>query len=126
MRKYIHSLANTESSAALSADLPFDQTRFQVNANFATTATLVEHALQIILEGMRNARQHGRPHIVTASVQGLEKTIRITIDDDGIGFAEPSRPPWSIASRVAEVGGELTMIAEGNSGAHLRIDLPAA
>jgi len=124
VRKYIHSLANTESSAALSSDLPFDQTTFQVNANFATTSALVEHALQIVLEGMRNARQHGRPHMVTASVQGLEKSIRITIDDDGIGFAEPGRPPWSIASRVAEVGGELTMIAEGNSGAHLRIDLP--
>jgi signal transduction histidine kinase len=126
VRKYVHTLANTQYIAADLSARSIDQTRFQVIANFATTATLVEHALQIVLEGMRNARQHGRPRLVTASVQALEDTIRITIDDDGIGFAEPSRPPWSIASRVAEVGGELKMIARGESGAHLQIDLPAA
>ena len=126
VRKYLHSLANTQYNALDLGARTIDQTRFQVNANFATTSVLVEHALQIVLEGMRNAQHHGRPHMVTASVQGLDDTIRITIDDDGIGFAEPDRPPWSIASRVAEVGGELRMVAEGHSGAHLQIDLPAA
>ncbi len=126
VRKYLHSLANTQYNALDLDARTIEQTRFQVNANFATTSVLVEHALQIVLEGMRNAQHHGRPHIVTASVQGLNDTIRITIDDDGIGFAEPDRPPWSIASRVAEVGGELRMVAEGQSGAHLQIDLPAA
>src|SRR5271156_7580 len=125
VRKYVHSLANTQSNTVDSAARSFDQTKFRVNANFATTATLVEHALQIVLEGMRNARHHGRPQMVMASVQGFGDTIRITIDDDGIGFAESSSPPWSIASRVAEVGGELKMISGADSGAHLQIDLPA-
>ena len=97
-----------------------------MKANFATTATLVEHALQIVLEGMRNARRHGRPRMVEVSVEGLDDTIRITIDDDGIGFAEPVTSPWSIASRVAEVRGELRMVSTENSGAHLQIDLPKA
>ncbi|MGB0059049.1 sensor histidine kinase [Candidatus Binatus sp.] len=126
VRKYVHSLANTQYNAADLGGRTTDQTEFRVKANFATNATLVEHALQIVLEGMRNARQHGKPRIVAVSVQGLDDTIRITIDDDGVGFAEPSCPPWSIASRVAEVRGELRMIARADAGAHLQIDLPAA
>jgi signal transduction histidine kinase len=62
--------------------------------------------------------------MVTATVEGLRDTIRIMIDDDGVGFAKPGSPPWSIASRVAEVGGDLKLIAKADSGAHLQIDLP--
>ena len=126
VRKYVHSLTNTQYIAADLSARAVDQTRFEVSANFAATATLVEHALQIVLEGMRNARQHGKSRLVIASVLGLDDTIRITIDDDGIGFAEPATPPWSIASRVAEVRGQLRMIATGESGAHLQIDLPTS
>jgi signal transduction histidine kinase len=126
VRKYIHSLANNQYNVADLSARTIDQTEFQVKANFATTATLVEHTLQIVLEGMRNARQHGRPRMVAVNVEGLDDIIRITIDDDGIGFAEPGSPPWSIASRVAELRGELRMIATGDAGAHLQIDLPAA
>ena len=125
VRKYLHSLANTEYNAVDLSAGTIDQTKFQVKANFATTATLVEHALQIVLEGIRNARRHGMPRMVAVSVQGLDDTIRITIDDDGVGFGELNTPPWSIASRVAEVRGELKMIATADSGAHLQIDLPA-
>ena len=124
VRKYVHSLANADHTAA-STGQTIEQTRFQVEANFAGTANLVEHTLQIVLEGIRNARQHGRARMVTATVQGLRDTIRIMIDDDGVGFAQPGSPPWSIASRVAEVGGDLKMIAKDGSGAHLQIDLPA-
>jgi signal transduction histidine kinase len=125
VRKYIHLLAGTRYKETARNSQPLDQARFQVNANFATSATIVEHALQIILEGMRNAHQHGRSHMVTASVQGRPDRIRIIIDDDGVGFKEQGSPPWSIASRVAEVGGELKIVGGGDSGAHLQIDLPA-
>jgi len=126
VRQYVHSLANTQYNAADLNAGSIERTKFKVKANFTTTATLVEHALQIVLEGMRNARRHGRPRMVEVSVEGSDDTIRITIDDDGIGFDKADRPPWSIASRVAEVGGELRMNADGHSGAHLQIDLPAA
>lgn len=50
VRKYIHTLANTQPNLTESPDLPIEQTRFQVNANFATSSALVEHALQIVLD----------------------------------------------------------------------------
>jgi signal transduction histidine kinase len=52
--------------------------------------------------------------------------IRVTIDDDGVGFEELDQAPWTIASRVAEFGGQLKMNADNPSGAHLEIDMPRA
>jgi signal transduction histidine kinase len=50
----------------------------------------------------------------------------VTIDDDGVGIRSDADPPWSIASRVVELGGRLTVDPERTPGAHLRIALPEA
>jgi signal transduction histidine kinase len=46
----------------------------------------------------------------------------ITIDDDGVGFEDPANPPWAIASRVAELGGHLTVNHNGST--RLEIEMP--
>jgi signal transduction histidine kinase len=57
-------------------------------------------------------------------VDGGGGEIVVTIDDDGVGFRDSVEPPWSIASRVAEMGGRLRIDSDRTPGAHLRIALP--
>ncbi len=123
VRAYVRSLANTDP--ALSSDRCHGfKTEFQVHADFAARGLIVEQVLLIALEGVRNTRRHGRARRAAIDMRQAESSIRITIDDDGIGFGESTTPPWTIASRVAEFGGHVTINAERPSGAHLEIEMP--
>jgi signal transduction histidine kinase len=122
VRAYIRELAGVDvSSARVVTTVPADP-HFEVRMAFAGHSTTGEHLLQIMLEGLRNARRHGMPRCVTINVNGLEEKLRITIDDDGAGFQESGQPPWAIASRVAELGGHL--IVNRNGLTRLEIEMP--
>ena len=60
--------------------------RFELYMAFAGRSTTGEHLLQILLEGLRNARRHGRSQSITINVQRSRGKLLITIDDDGVGF----------------------------------------
>jgi signal transduction histidine kinase len=105
MRAYIRSLAEVEQIPE-SEDRPFDvETRFEVTANFAGRVPILEQVLEIVLEGVRNTWQHGRAACAAINVSTGEHLIRITMDDDGVGFRNSEHPPWAIASRVLNVAG---------------------
>jgi signal transduction histidine kinase len=124
VREYVHSLAATEHCANNASRVELD-TRFRVQAVFAAPGTMAEHIMQIMLEAIRNTRRHGRAGSGAIDIRQSGDSISITIEDDGIGFGGSTGPPWAIASRVAECGGELALNAD-SSGAHLLISLPAA
>jgi signal transduction histidine kinase len=124
VREYVHSLASTERSSTETGPSSVN-TRFQVAAAFAAPGEVVEHIMQILLEGIRNTRHHGRARVGSINVQQIGDLISMRIDDDGIGFAAPMTRPWTIASRVAEFGGRLIVNSE-SAGAHLEILLPTA
>jgi len=96
-----------------------------VKAEFAGAGPLVEHVLQILLEGVRNIRRHAfaRSASIEARVEGPE--LHIHIDDDGLGFPDGAVAPWSISSRVDQIGGQLQMARDKRAGAHLNIALRA-
>jgi signal transduction histidine kinase len=124
VREYVHSLVAEARPATRNGRMDF-KTRFQVRAAFAASGEVVEHIIQIVLEGVRNTRRHGNARSGMINVQQSNNTISITIDDDGVGFGERATPPWTIASRVAEFGGRLAVNPE-STGAHLEISLPTA
>jgi signal transduction histidine kinase len=124
VREYVRSLASAERPATGISRMDLN-TRFHVQAAFAAPGEVVEHIMQIALEGIRNTRRHGRARSGSIKVQQLSDTINITIEDDGIGFGDAVTPPWTIASRVAEFGGRLVVNSE-SAGAHLEISLPTA
>jgi signal transduction histidine kinase len=124
VREYVRSLASAERPESRISRMDLN-TQFHVLAAFTATGEVVEHVMQIVLEGIRNTRRHGQARSGSINVQQLSGTISITIDDDGIGFREPVTPPWTIASRVAEFGGRLVVNSE-SVGAHLEISLPTA
>jgi signal transduction histidine kinase len=126
VRAYIRSLAEVGKSAR-AAERPFEvETHFQVKADFAGRAPVVEQVLQIVLEGMRNTWRHGQAARASIDIGGAGELIRISMDDDGVGFPNAEHPPWAIASRVSEHGGRLSIRGGENRGAHLLIEIPAA
>jgi len=60
------------------------------------------------------------------TVDANAERVRITIDDDGIGFPAGATPPWSIASRAAELGGAVNLGGGDRPGGHLEVELPEA
>jgi signal transduction histidine kinase len=100
-------------------------TRFDVQVAFTASGEVVEHVMQIVLEGVRNTRRHGHATSGSIQVQQSSDEIAIGISDNGIGFGEPMTKPWTISSRVAELGGHLVVNSQ-TAGAHLQIFLPTA
>ena len=124
LRVYIRSLIEREHTPASVES--HDATRFSVHTDFVGSAPFVEHVLKIMLEATRNVRRHARARAATITARTVAGDVVLAIDDDGIGFPDGIEPPWSIASRVGEFGGELILGKDGQPGGHLLIQLPAA
>jgi signal transduction histidine kinase len=124
VRVYIRSLAGTRTKS-MAPTIAISDPRLALRASLSTSATVAEQILQIVLEGLRNAQRHANADTVTIDINATEEKITITIDDDGVGFAESPIPPWTIASRVTELGGHLSVINTNRDGAgRLEIEMP--
>lgn len=123
VRAYIRSLVDLGASGTVSPDNV--ETVFHVQADFRARGLRAEQILLILLEGVRNTIQHANAEAARIRTTESGEAVRIAIDDDGVGFPEGSKPPWSISSRVAELGGETRMVPKPDCGACLEIELPA-
>lgn len=123
VRTYIRSLAEVAEAPSRDA-IPVANPSCHLRAVVTAKGSVLEQVLQIALEGIRNTRRHAQAGAATIDVAEDVGTIRITIQDDGVGFEREATPPWSIASRVAEYGGRLAIAGAGQPGAHLEIELP--
>lgn len=123
VRAYIRSLAEVAEKPA-GETLPTANPTTHLRAVVTARSAVLEQVLHIVLEGLRNTRRHARAGAATIDVAEDVRTVRVTIQDDGIGFEREATPPWSIASRVAECGGHLAIRGAGRPGAHLEIELP--
>jgi signal transduction histidine kinase len=124
VREYVRSLAGVDSNSTNGiADISADP-KIQINGVFNGSSLLGERILQIMLEGLRNARKHARATLVRIDASEITERVLITIGDDGVGFPPAADPPWTIASHVAETGGRLSFSESGP--ACLRIEIPKA
>jgi signal transduction histidine kinase len=121
VRAYVRSLADLERREL--APIPGD-TQVHVSAQFVGSGLLVEHALQIMLEGVRNVRRHADATSTTIGARLAHGRVEISIDDDGVGFAADSPVPWTIASRAKDCGGGARLLRTAARGAHLLVELP--
>ena len=123
VRAYVRSLANIDPALS-SATFHGFKTEVNFHAEFAARGLIVEQVLLIALEGLRNTRRHGRARRATIDIRHGKRTIQMIIEDDGVGFKASAGPPWTIASRVAEFGGRMTIDPERPFGAYLKIEMP--
>src|SRR5260370_27671445 len=99
-------------------------TQFRAYATLTAGGRSVEYVVQLILEGIKNTQRHGHADSAMINVRQIREQIRITIDDDRGGFGGAAKPPLTMASRVAEIGGELAIRSDVR-GALLEIAIPA-
>jgi signal transduction histidine kinase len=88
---------------------------------------------KIVRELLRNVTKHAGVDKASVTLHGDRTQLTVNVADEGKGFAwNPDAlvsPPrgfglWSIANRVAEVGGGLTVTTAPGSGAKLSIRIP--
>ncbi len=124
VREYVRSLAGVDSNSSREiADISADP-KIRINGVFDGSSLLGERILQIMLEGLRNARKHARATSVRIDASEIAGRVLITIADDGVGFPPAAGPPWTIASHVAETGGRLSFSESGPTC--LLIEIPKA
>ena len=86
-----------------------------------------ETVLRAVAEALTNVARHARAREVTVSVQGQDKSLSVTIQDDGVGFDPSAIPPGhygllGIRERVRLLNGSLEI--QGNNGTTLKIEIP--
>ncbi len=123
LRAYLRELAGQpHCEPAVAAGDP----HFSVRVSIDGSGAVVEQVFRILREGVTNVRRHADAR--RARVEAVNDGTRVTIvlDDDGRGFGVDAAPPWSIMSRVTELGGSLEIAREETPGAHLAISIPVA
>jgi len=121
LRAYVRELADVEPTLA---HVGTGDTRFVVTADFAGSGAFVDQVLQILREAVTNVKRHAQARSAAITVRAADAQVYIAIDDDGVGFANPEQMPWSMSSRVADVGGVIRVAHDTRQGAHLRVALP--
>ncbi len=121
LRTYTRALAGVEATPLWGDEST--RTQLVVHADLSGSVHLVDHVLQIVREGINNVRKHARAHTANVQITTDTSLVHISIADDGVGFRDTATP-WSIASRVREIGGHMQIAAEQGCGTRLSIILP--
>jgi signal transduction histidine kinase len=122
VRSYIRSLAGLDDGSSRELEVTLTDPMVEVRANLTARSRIAERIFLIALEGLRNARRHAKANLVTIDAGATEENFTITVNDDGIGFPPDAEPPWTIASHVAESGGQVHI--DSNHPAQLIIAIP--
>jgi len=86
-----------------------------------------ETAWFIACEAVANAVKHAAPHTVAISAGRADGRLRLVIEDDGIGGADPAGSGLcGIADRAETAGGTLTVRPRGGRGTVVIAELPCA
>lgn len=121
LRRYARSLAGVEPTPTTGQEASPAALRF--TADLTGPVDRIEHVLGIAREAITNVRRHAGARRAAIDIRTDASAVRIEIEDDGVGFPNDVTP-WSIASRVREMGGQLRIVTDRPPGAHLLISLP--
>jgi NarL family two-component system sensor histidine kinase YdfH len=82
-----------------------------------------------VAEGLTNIVHHAQAHNVDVDLRMKDKSLMVTIQDDGVGFDTLSIPSGhygilGIQERVRLVNGSLDIQSQNGKGTLLRIEVP--
>lgn len=121
LRVYMHDLAGVQPSPP-PLGTP-SETRFSLRIQVEGPIDLIDHLLQIAREGLSNVRRHAAAESAQIEVSTDAAGVRIRMEDDGVGL-QGEDAPWSIVSRVRELGGQIRTDDSLQAGTRLQILLP--
>jgi signal transduction histidine kinase len=80
----------------------------------------------VISEVLTNAAKHSHASAVHVAVDRFDGEVRLSIDDDGVGGADPSRGSGLVGlrDRVEAIGGTLKVQSPPGEGTHVAVELP--
>jgi len=104
-----------------------------VAGDLRLSATGELQVTRIVQEALANVRKHARAHKVEVQIEGLDGLIRLTVQDDGIGFnpGELGRadfPRFGLATmreRAENMGGWLRLESTPGEGTQIVVEVPA-
>jgi signal transduction histidine kinase len=78
-------------------------------------------------EALANAAKHAQASVIDLRVQGDDNALTLSIRDDGIGGADPSRGSgiFGLKDRVEALGGTISVLSPPGHGTTLHVQLPA-
>jgi signal transduction histidine kinase len=101
-----------------------------VKLTVSTSGRLAEHievtAYYVVSELLTNAVKHARASVVRVAVEQPDKTLRLSVRDDGDGGADPARGSGLIGlrDRVEAVGGTFVIQSPAGVGTTVLVSLP--
>lgn len=100
-------------------------------SGFELAANREIHVLQIIREALSNIERHAQAHklAVSLTTDGAG-SVRVTVDDDGIGFDDTARPLHRygiviMRDRAQSLAGELNVLPREGGGTRVELHIPA-
>jgi PAS domain S-box-containing protein len=83
-------------------------------------------AYYVAAEALTNAAKHSDASLVRLHVDAADGNLRICIEDDGVGGADPVHGSGlvGLADRVEALGGRMTLRSPAGGGTAIRIELP--
>jgi PAS domain S-box-containing protein len=83
-------------------------------------------AYYVVAETLTNTAKHAHASVVHVAAEALDGSLRVSVRDDGVGGADPTRGSGlvGLADRVEALGGTLCMESPPGGGTSLRIELP--
>ncbi len=82
----------------------------------------------VAVEALTNASKHAQASTVHLTVEIVERDLRLSISDDGVGGADPARGSGLVGlrDRVEAAGGTLTVHSPPGEGTQITVELPIA
>jgi signal transduction histidine kinase len=122
-------LSDRGLDAALSALAALCPVPVTVDADLASRPPAAVEAVAyfVVAEALTNVAKHARAGRVQVSVRGNDRTVTVTVHDDGIGNADPAGAGLAgLAARVAAVDGQLTIDSPPGGPTLITAELPCA
>ena len=106
---------------------------FRVTVNESVINGLSQEVAQQVMsitnEAVSNSLRHSGASTVSVSLQEHGTSVRLTIEDDGVGFDPESRPSHghglrNIAARTQQIGGTFKVITQPGQGTQILVHFP--
>jgi signal transduction histidine kinase len=110
--------------AALAKDLPIPVQIMIAGDQVPSSVAVV--AYFVCAEALANVAKHASASRVAVSVTARDGRVRVEIEDDGVGGADPGRGSGlrGLADRVETVGGTLRVVSVPGQGTRLTAEIP--